>query len=120
MYAGTSNSASCKQNELLSLAGEVSSHVSVSDLARCLEISLDNVNASTDRDKIYTMFLLWMSANHAAAKNSMATLLTLLERLNNASVDNVIKKYRDSEGKSYYNIFMVFNVIIGSELHSIM
>ena len=101
MYAGTSNSASCKQNELLSLAGEVSSHVSVSDLARCLEISLDDVkfNASdTDRNKICTLFLLWMSANHA--EGSVATLLTHLEKLNNASIHDIIKKY--CEGKSYY------------------
>ena len=98
MHTGTS--ASCKQEKLFSLAGEISGHVSVSDLARCLEISLDNVNASTDRDKICTIFLLWMSANRA--EDSMATLLTHLEQLNNASVDNVIKKYRDSEGKSYY------------------
>ena len=100
MHTGTSNSATgCKQ-ELLSLAGEISGHVSISDLAsyRCLGISLDDVNlnaSDTDRDKIYTLFSLWMSAN--PAEGSMAKLLTHLEKLNNASIDNIIKKYR--EGK---------------------
>ena len=84
---------------MLSLADEISGHVNVSDLARCLEISLDDVklNASdTDRDKICTLFLLWMSAN--PAEGSMAKLLIHLgEKLNNPSID-IIKKYH--EGRS--------------------
>lgn len=97
----TGTSASCKQKELLSLASEISGHVTVSDLAKCLEISLDDVKFNahdTDRDKICTLFLLWISANHA--EGSMAKLLTHLEKLNNASIHDVIKKY--CEGKSYY------------------
>jgi hypothetical protein len=100
----TGTSASCKQ-ELLSLAGEISSHISVSDLARYLEISLDDVTFSasdTDRDKICTLFLLWMSVNRA--EGSTGKLLTHLEQLNNASIDNIIKKYRED----YYD----FNTIL--------
>ena len=102
--ASPKNSLSGKQNgSLLSLAGEISSHVNVSDLAKCLEISLDDAkfNASdTKRDKIFTLFLLWQSANSALPENSMATLLTRLrEQLKNVPV-NIIKKY----GKSNHNI----------------
>jgi hypothetical protein len=96
MHTGTYTSA----RGLLPLAGEISSHVSVSDLAKCLKISLDDVtfNASdTDRDKIYTLFMLWMSANRT--EDSMAKLLTHLEQLNNACIDKIIKEYR----KDYYD-----------------
>ena len=91
---------------LLSLAGEISSHVNVSDVAKCLEISLDGVkfNASdTNRDKICALFLLWMSANRA--EDSMAKLLTRLgEQLNNASIDNITKKYHDGKSNHmHYN-----------------
>ena len=97
LHTGTSNSATCSKQELLSLAGEISDHVSVSGLAKCLDLDDVKLNPSdTDRDKICTLFLLWMSANHA--EGSVAKLLTHLEKLNNASIDNIIKKYR--EGKA--------------------
>ena len=104
LFIGTSEKFNGKQKELLlSLAGEISSHVNVSDLAKCLEISLDDVkfNATdTIRDKICTLFLLWVSANGVG--DSMAKLLTRLgEQLNNPSIDNIVKKYHD--GKSNHD-----------------
>ena len=110
----TGTSASCKQ-ELLSLASKISSHVSVSDLARCLEISLDDVklNANdTDRDKVCTLFLLWMSANRV--EDSMAKLLAHLEQLNNDSIDNVIKKYREGKSCIYTYINAMSNLFINT------
>lgn len=78
----------------------MSSHISVSDLAKILEISLDDVKFSasdTNRDKVYELLMLWMSAHTTSAENSMAKLLTHLgERWNNASL---IKKYRDGKSK---------------------
>ena len=112
---GTSGlNATCKEKELLlSLASEISSHVNASDLVECLEISLPvGIESETNRDKIYKLFLLWMSTTESA---SVPKLLTRLdEQLSKASITNtIIKKYR--AGKSCdYNL----NIIVFPAIHA--
>ena len=105
--------ASCKEKELLlSFASEISDHVNVSDLVECLGISLpDGIKSEANRDKIYTLFLLWMSTRSA----SVPKLLTYLdEQLSKASIINtIIKKYH--AGKSCdYNL----NIIVFPAMHA--
>lgn len=104
---------SCKEKELLlSLASEISGHVNVSDLVECLEISLpDGIKSEANRDKIYELFLLWMSTRSA----SVPKLLTRLdEHLTKTSIINtIIKKYH--AGKSCdYNL----NIIVFPAMHA--
>ena len=91
---------SIQEPELLSLAGEISSHVDLSDLADCLPgVSLDdtifNTNDTT-RDKIFKLFMLWKSVANRA-EDSMAKLLSYLQQLNNSSINAIIKKYGRSD-----------------------
>ena len=104
--------ASCKEKELLlSLASEISSHVNVSDLGECLEISLpDAIESEVNRDKIYKLFLLWMSTSQSA---SVPKLLTRLdEQLSKASIINtIIKKYHAGKSCDYNLNIIVFPAI---------
>lgn len=88
------------ESEMLSLAGELSSHdaqLDLSDLAQHLPgVSLDDtiLNASdSKRDKIYKLLKLWKSANCSATEGSVAKLLTCLRQLNNPSINSIIENY---------------------------
>lgn len=95
-------SESCTQELLLSVASAVSSLVDLSDLAKCLGISLNDTDeGDTVRDKALKLFLLWQSTN--CGTNSKAKFFTCLQQLNNASINEIlIKKYHAGWSKSLY------------------
>ena len=94
---------SCTQENFLSIASAISSHVAtdLSDLAKCLGVSLDNKDESdTKAEQIVKLFLLWQSMNRVEA--SKAKLLICLQQLNDASINEILKKYY---GQSTYYIY---------------